>query len=135
MNEPKRIEINQWLIKSKHDIGSAYVLINNEEPFFDTALYHCQQAVEKTLKAYLTYKDVEFEKTHNLVALTDMCLELEPIFTDWKEIAKLITPYATELRYPGDASMPEKEEAEKVYANTENFLDFILKLLPDEVKS
>jgi hypothetical protein len=29
---------------------------------------------------------------------------------------------------------PEKEEAEKAFADTEKFLDFIFKLLPDEVK-
>jgi len=135
MSEAKRKEINQWLIKSKHDIGSAYVLMNYEEPFFDTAVYHCQQAVEKALKAYLTYKDVEFEKTHDLVALTDICSELELRFADWKETAKFLTPYAIEFRYPGKVLEPEKEEAEKAFADTEKFLDFIFKLLPDEVKS
>ena len=31
-------------------------------------MYHCQQAAEKAIKGYLTYHEVEFERTHNLVA-------------------------------------------------------------------
>jgi len=33
-----------------------------DEPFLDTAVYHCQQAAEKALKAYLTLKDAPFQR-------------------------------------------------------------------------
>ena len=31
MNEPKRIEIQRWLIKSQHDLGSARLLMSGKE--------------------------------------------------------------------------------------------------------
>jgi HEPN domain len=43
--------------------------MEGQEPYLDTAVYHCQQAAEKALKAFLTARDIAFEKTHNLVAL------------------------------------------------------------------
>jgi HEPN domain-containing protein len=134
MDEAKRREIQQWLIKSKHDIDSANLLLNCEKPILDTAVYHCQQAVEKGLKAYLTYRDTVFEKTHDLVSLVSICARLEISFSQWKEVSQRLNPYATDFRYPGDVLEPEKDEAEKAFADTEKFLDFILKLLPDEVK-
>jgi len=48
-----------------HDLGSAKRLISGDEPFLDTAVYHCQQAAEKALKAYLTLKDAPFQKIHD----------------------------------------------------------------------
>lgn len=61
MNEEKRAEVQNWLIKSQHDLGSAGRLMEGDNPYLDTAVYHCQQAAEKSLKAFLTYHDVPFE--------------------------------------------------------------------------
>jgi len=38
-------------------------------PFLEDALFHCQQAVEKALKGFLTWHDRPFEKTHDLGAV------------------------------------------------------------------
>lgn len=34
--------------------------------------YHCQQCVEKALKAFLVEKDKEFQRTHNILDLKNM---------------------------------------------------------------
>jgi len=83
MDEAKRREIRQWLIKSQRDIGSARRLMEGQEPYLDTAVYHCQQAAEKALKAFLTARDTTFEKTHNLVALLALYTPFEPDFAQW----------------------------------------------------
>ncbi len=36
---------------------------------FETACYHCQQAAEKYLKAYLIYAEVEPPRIHDLTRL------------------------------------------------------------------
>jgi HEPN domain-containing protein len=113
MDEAKRREIRQWLIKSQRDVGSARRLMEGQEPFLDTAAYHCQQAAEKALKAFLTAHDMAFEKTHNLVALLALCTPFEPGFEPWEEAAAMLTPYATEFRYPGELLEPERSEAEQ----------------------
>jgi HEPN domain-containing protein len=40
------------------------------------ATFHCQQAVEKTIKAFLTWHDRAFRKTHDLVELGAECSDL-----------------------------------------------------------
>jgi HEPN domain-containing protein len=57
MDDAKFAETRQWLIKSQRDLKAAYVLIKNEESLLDAVVYHCQQAAEKALKAYLTYQE------------------------------------------------------------------------------
>ena len=57
MNEEKRIEVRRWLTKAQHDLGSARRLMEGDEPFLDTAVYHCHQAAEKVLKAFLTHHE------------------------------------------------------------------------------
>ena len=132
MNEEKHTEIQKWLIKSQHDIGSACRLMDGEEPYLDTAVYHCQQAVEKAMKAFLTYHDIVFEKTHNLTVLLELSLPVEPTFEQWREVADKLTPYAVQLRYPDDVLEPEQHEAEQALQHAQAFVDFILPLLPRE---
>jgi len=48
MSEPLRDEVRQWLRKADHDLGSARKLATGPKPYFDTAIYHCQQAAEET---------------------------------------------------------------------------------------
>ena len=66
MDEAKRREIRQWLIKAEHDLRSSQRLFEGDDPILDTAVYHCQQAAEKALKAYLTFQDSPFQKVHVL---------------------------------------------------------------------
>lgn len=134
MNEAKRDEIRKWLIKSQHDLGSARRLIEGDEPYLDTAVYHCQQAVEKALKAFLTYHDIEFEKTHDLTELLGVCVTVEPTFGSWRRVAEELTPYAVQFRYPTDVLEPERSEAEDALEHAQSFIDFISGLLPEEVK-
>ena len=134
MNDAKRKEIKQWLVKSQHDLGAASRLMEGDEPYLDMAVYHCQQAAEKAIKAYLVYQDIVFEKTHNLNALLGTCVSLDPRFKQLDELAEILTPYATEFRYPGDDMEPEKDEAQEAFVSAKAFVDFFIQLLPDEVK-
>lgn len=134
MNEAKRTEIKGWLIKSQHDLGSARRLMEGDEPYLDTAVYHCQQAAEKALKAFLTYHDIVFEKTHNLTALLELAIAVEPAFANWREVAEVLTPYAVRFRYPADVLEPEQGETEEALQHARSFVAYILGLLPEEVK-
>lgn len=44
----------------------ARLLITQERRLYAAAVYHCQQAAEKMLKAWLTHRGVGFPKTHDL---------------------------------------------------------------------
>jgi len=133
MDDEKIKEIQRCLTKSQHDLGSASRLMEGDEPYLDTAVYHCQHAVEKAIKAYLIYRDIVFEKTHNLTALLASCIPLGSQFKKWENVAEILTPYAIDFRYPGDDMEPERDEAEQALVSAKAFVDFIVQLLPDEV--
>ena len=61
--------------------------------------YHCQQAAEKLLKAWLAQRAVHYPKTHNLQALVELFEEQgQPLPSELADLDQL-TPYATVYRY------------------------------------
>jgi len=129
MDDAHYHEIQQWLLKSQRDLEAAKVLF--EHGLFDVVVYHCQQSAEKALKAYLVHQEVILQKTHNLVVLLESCLAFDINFEILRDSAEILTPYATEFRYPGDTIEPEKYEAEEALAIASLVLDFVVKLLPN----
>ncbi len=132
MDEAKIHEIRQWLVKAKHDVGSARRLMTGEEPYLDTAVYH-QQAAEKALKAYLTLKDTPFNKIHDIAVLIGQCAEFDRGFEDLSALSDVLTPYATAFRYPGDIVEPSAPDAEEAVIMAERIVAFVLQRMPDEV--
>lgn len=90
MDEAKTREICQWLQKADHDLLSAERLFNGDPPLLDTAVYHCQHAAEKAIKAYLTLKDVPFENVHDLTVLVEQCKEIDSAFEQLMETAETL---------------------------------------------
>ena len=61
--------------------------------------YHCQQAVEKLLKARLADLGVNYPKTHNLLTLVELLEDQgKQLPSDLTDLDQL-TPYATIYRY------------------------------------
>jgi len=92
---------------------SAQRLLEIEPMILDTACFHCQQAVEKYLKAYLIYNELPIEKTHDIIFLLNQCANFDPIFATIDPLD--INSYAVNGRYPDANLMPEKEETESYY--------------------
>ena len=68
MDESKRREIRQWIVKAGRDLRSARRLFSDTPPLLDTAAYHCQQAAEKALKAPLAMQDPPYQEKHLLAS-------------------------------------------------------------------
>lgn len=51
-----------WRSKAHEDIAVARLLIRQEKRLHAAAVYHCQQAAEKMLKAWLTDQELIFPK-------------------------------------------------------------------------
>ena len=67
--------VANWLLKAENDL-----IMAKDERFLkkdgfvtDGICFHCQQAAEKYLKAFLVLHSVDFEKTHNLEFLANLC--------------------------------------------------------------
>lgn len=81
-------------------------------PILDDLVFHCQQAVEKALKAFLTWHDEIFRKTHNLEELGEQCLRLDSALHLLIDRAVPLSEYAWKFRYPGEIEGPALEEAQ-----------------------
>ena len=59
-------------LMEEHDLGAAKTLIEHAPDYTDIICFHCQQAVEKSIKAYLTFKEISFQKSHDLNYLWEL---------------------------------------------------------------
>jgi len=129
MDDSGTVEVGQWLIKAKRDLDSARVLI--DRGLNDTGVYHCQQAAEKALKAYLSWRKAPLRKVHDLTALVKECSALDTSFASLMDLADVLTPYVIAFRYPGDVLEPEIADAREALELAEKVLGFIENKLPD----
>jgi HEPN domain-containing protein len=100
MKNPNTTIVRAWIDKADHDLGSAKVIFEHIPEYTDTKAFHCQQAVEKYIKATLVYFDIEFQKSHDLLYLLDKLSESASITTETYEKAILLNGFAVEIRYP-----------------------------------
>jgi HEPN domain-containing protein len=116
MDKEKIQYIQNWLIKADNDLKVGEIVLESDEEQkpFDTVCFHCQQAVEKWLKAYLIYLDVMFPRTHSAAQLIEIGSMLDQNLKQL-ENAELLTIYAVETRYPEDFYMPNEEEAREAF--------------------
>jgi HEPN domain-containing protein len=131
---PIRDEVKAWLLKARGDLLSARILVEHSPLVLGPAAFHCQQAVEKTLKAFLVWRSVPFEKVHSLVYLMDLCESEEAGFASLREETERLAPYAVEVRYPGDVLHLSVDEARQALAAAEAVCDFVLGLLPPDLQ-
>lgn len=133
MDEAKRDLVKAWLIKAQHDLASARKLSDEPESYLDTAIYHCHQAAEKAIKAFLFFHDQRFDKTHDLRPLIELAQPLDTRFSSFLNAAVLLTPYASEFRYPGDFLDPTREQFDEALSAADSVWQFVLSVLPAEV--
>jgi HEPN domain-containing protein len=99
----------------------------------DTAIYHCQQAAEKAVKAYLAFCDREIERVHDVEALIRSAASCDKRFTGWIDVGIELTPYAHLYRYPGRALEPSREQFDRAASVSNGLYEFVVSLLPAEV--
>jgi HEPN domain-containing protein len=92
---------------------SAQRLIEIEPAILDNACFHCQQAIEKSLKAYLIYNGCDIERTHDIIFLLSQCANFDPVFATIDPLD--INAYAVQGRYPDSNIMPTATEAKSYY--------------------
>ncbi len=135
MQDPeKAIRVaREWVIKAENDLKTAtHVLTLGEEAPTDTICFHCQQAVEKYLKALLITRGIWFPKTHDIERLVRLLpVKDRPQLSTDEQAA--LTDYATQTRYPGSYEPISFEEAHLAVALAWRVRDQIRKRLPPEV--
>jgi HEPN domain-containing protein len=123
-----------WLEKAALDMRSARVDLEAVPPILGDALFHCQQAVEKSLKAFLAWHDTRFRKTHDLVELGMQCTFIDSELESVLREAAPLTEYAWKYRYPGDVPEPTQAEADRGLALATMVFETLIERLPADVR-
>jgi HEPN domain-containing protein len=107
-----------WLDKADSDLQNADIILaaQVESLPLDTVCFHCQQAAEKFIKAFLIFYGKQFPFSHNLADLVALCMQVDPAFAAIQRKAETLTPFAVEIRYPDDFYMPTRQEADQAFA-------------------
>jgi HEPN domain-containing protein len=125
-------EAEIWIKKADEDLRVSQKLFTLDKRIYNNIIcFHCQQAVEKYLKSFLVFHNIEIPKTHDLAKLIKLCIKVNEEFKILRDNdIDNLTIYATDLRYPdffaGDMSFEETKEA---IEKAEFVKDFVMKKL------
>jgi HEPN domain-containing protein len=92
----------QLLRRAADDEAAARAMLPLESVTNAIVGFHAQQAVEKSLKAVLAARDVEFPFIHDIGGLADLCQEAGVSLPDELAGVDRLTPYSAGLRYDDD---------------------------------
>jgi len=136
MKQPDKVKIEftrQWFEKAENDFNMSRHLIAGGESYAEGAAFHAQQAVEKYLKAFLVWHQVEFPKTHDIKRLLDLIAPFDLVLAEALREAATLTPYGVEYRYPGDYPEVSVEDAKRSLKTAGQVRDKIRKRLPQGI--
>jgi predicted nucleotidyltransferase/HEPN domain-containing protein len=130
----KSEDTKEWLRKAETDLRGADQLFSASPPLLDLTLFHCQQAGEKALKAFLAWHDVQFKRTHDIDELGQACLALDASLADLIARASSLTDCAWKFRYPGAGPLPSSEQTKEIIEIGRQLFQAVLARLPAECK-
>jgi len=108
--------IEAWLVKAIHDLDTAKIVYASLPSYDDTIAFHCQQVVEKTLKAFLIYLEIEFKPVHDLGYLLNLILTKDESLETYYDRVDELSRYAVQIRYPDDIiRLPEQKIREAIF--------------------
>ena len=110
----------EWFYFADADYDSALILNDAYRKHNAIICYHCQQAVEKYLKAFLCYNGVIPPKIHVLETLCALCSEFDQSFNMIAKDCAYLSPFAVHTRYPLEMEITD--------SNTEKSLEITRKI-------
>lgn len=99
----------EWLKRARDDLRAARVALDAEPPLTWVALFHAQQAAEKSLKAVLIAHERLAPRTHDLAVLLGSAVQVAPALSGLQQEADRLSPYAVDPRYPGTEDYTTEE--------------------------
>lgn len=138
MRPPEKIraeDAKKWIDLALKDLEVGNLLIKKGIGYWDFALFHFQQSVEKSIKAFLVWNDRSFKKIHFLGTLGQVCISIDPSLDESLRNVDVLSKYAVDARYPGEmVEHLTKDHVKEAVEITEQVLKEILKRLPKEAQ-
>ncbi|MBM4038018.1 MAG: HEPN domain-containing protein [Planctomycetes bacterium] len=134
-HDPVRVaDTRAWVEKALVDFRGAEADVAASPPVIEDIFFHAQQATEKMLKAFLTWHDRPFRKTHAIEELGELCLVVDPTLRELVDRAVPLTEYASKFRYPGVMEVADLDEAKAALTVAREVFDAIAARLPAETR-
>ena len=118
-------EVKEWIKFADIDLESAKHLLTMKPMPNEIICYHCQQAVEKFLKAYIIYCGEEIEKIHNLLALNNTCKKYDKSFEELEQKCSKLNGYSTIVRYPFHTIDLNEDDVKEAVSFAELIKEFV----------
>jgi len=90
-----------WLEIAARDLLAARLLFDGEQ-CLDIVAFHCQQGIEKALKAYVIFCTGVPVEGHNLTWLCRQAMKQNRKFGRWLDATPKMNRFYIETRYPSD---------------------------------
>jgi HEPN domain-containing protein len=104
-----------WVHRAEEGWLLARSALRRKVPLTYGATFHAQQCAEKYLKALLVSQRQAFPRTHDVVALHDLCIRHDLNVPVDQDKLERIAAYAVQVRYPGeDPTLDEAREAVQI---------------------
>ena len=120
----KRADVLEWINKAEQDYETAETMARKRKSSVpDIVGFHCQQCVEKYLKAFLVLKKVDFPKTHDLIEILERAADKDPFLEIFRSELRMLNPFSVQFRYPGEgATIDDAKAALKSMRRVRKFL-------------
>ena len=121
-----------WINFASNDLKAAKLILDNNDEILNLALFHCQQCLEKIIKAVLENHNLKIPKVHSLEKLyAELPDEFKKSVEIDEEFINLIDDIYISSRYPIDLGLlptgnASKKEALVIYQKTETLMNEIL---------
>ena len=109
MTQDQNEYLRNWFFRANEDMAVMNKLFETDPSFYASSVcFHAQQAVEKFLKAFLVYHNVDFPRTHDVDFLLGECKKIDQ--NDFDIDLGSLADFGVDIRYPDDFYVPDKEE-------------------------
>jgi HEPN domain-containing protein len=96
----------EWVRCAEEDfeVASTQFRRRTKRPTTNAICFHCQQCVQKYLKARLAEAGLDAPRVHDLVLLLQHLLPVEPLWASFAPALRGLNDYAVKFSYPGHAA-------------------------------
>ncbi|MGB9677118.1 MAG: HEPN domain-containing protein [Candidatus Ratteibacteria bacterium] len=96
-------ESERWLKQAEYDLKSAKINFDSEN--YAYTCFMCEQSAQKSLKAYLFFKEERYVWEHSIKKLAQKCQKFDKDFERVEDMGIILDKYYLITRYP-DALPP-----------------------------
>lgn len=124
----------EWIKYANSDFGAAEELIKNND-YNNIVLFHCQQAIEKLIKAIYDELDLKVYKIHSVVKLYSLLPdEVQAVLKLKDSEMDILDIVYIDSRYPSEIGIlptgyPSNEKTKYIFELSKNFFSKILEYL------